>query len=412
MSDRETTVLPRAGAGGAARRHAGFQRRADFPGGRGAAAAGRCRARGYPRPRLRDHPRARSRQRGGRARGPACSSDDELLEGPAPHDDLARLRCAHADGAAPGQDLVLHAAHGRGGGELRLPQGARARRHELPDLSPGRAADRRRLSDARHDEPDLLQRARSAEGPPAAGDVLVARARLLLDLGQSRHAVHPGGRLGDGVGDEARHQDRRRLDRRRLDRRIGFPRRPGLRLDLQGAGRAQHRQQSVGDLDLPGHRPRRLGHLRRARPGLRHSGAARRRQRLSRRLCRGEMGGRAGAPQSRADPGRVRDLSRRRAFDVGRSLGLPAEDGVRRLAAGRSRAAPEEAPDPARRLVGGTPQAGRGRDPGRRSSPSRRRPRRHGTLHSGPHPSARDMFEGVYEEMPPHLRRQRQQGGI
>lgn len=36
----------------------------------------------------------------------------------------------------------------------------------------------------------------------------------------------------------------------------------------------------------------------------------------------------------------------------------------------------------------------------------------HGTLHSGAHPSARDMFEGVYEEMPPHLRRQRQQGGI
>ena len=37
---------------------------------------------------------------------------------------------------------------------------------------------------------------------------------------------------------------------------------------------------------------------------------------------------------------------------------------------------------------------------------------RHGTLHSGDHPSARDMFEGVYEEMPPHLRRQRQQGGV
>src|SRR5215813_5340518 len=36
----------------------------------------------------------------------------------------------------------------------------------------------------------------------------------------------------------------------------------------------------------------------------------------------------------------------------------------------------------------------------------------HGTLHTGPHPSARDMFEGVYEEMPPHLRRQRQQGGV
>jgi len=36
----------------------------------------------------------------------------------------------------------------------------------------------------------------------------------------------------------------------------------------------------------------------------------------------------------------------------------------------------------------------------------------HGTLHGGPHPSARDMFEGVYEEMPPHLRRQRQQAGV
>ncbi|TAM94857.1 MAG: 3-methyl-2-oxobutanoate dehydrogenase (2-methylpropanoyl-transferring) subunit alpha [Rhizobiaceae bacterium] len=35
----------------------------------------------------------------------------------------------------------------------------------------------------------------------------------------------------------------------------------------------------------------------------------------------------------------------------------------------------------------------------------------HGTLHSGGKPSVRDMFEGVYAEMPPHLRRQRQQAG-
>ncbi len=34
----------------------------------------------------------------------------------------------------------------------------------------------------------------------------------------------------------------------------------------------------------------------------------------------------------------------------------------------------------------------------------------HGTLHTGPHPSARDMFEGVYEQTPPHLRRQRATG--
>jgi 2-oxoisovalerate dehydrogenase E1 component alpha subunit len=37
---------------------------------------------------------------------------------------------------------------------------------------------------------------------------------------------------------------------------------------------------------------------------------------------------------------------------------------------------------------------------------------RHGTLHAGGRPSARDMFEGVYAEMPPHLRRQRQQAGV
>ena len=36
----------------------------------------------------------------------------------------------------------------------------------------------------------------------------------------------------------------------------------------------------------------------------------------------------------------------------------------------------------------------------------------HGTLHAGGKPSVRDMFEGVYAEMPPHLRRQRQEAGV
>jgi len=35
----------------------------------------------------------------------------------------------------------------------------------------------------------------------------------------------------------------------------------------------------------------------------------------------------------------------------------------------------------------------------------------HGTLHGGPTPSPKDIFEGVYQEMPSHLRRQRQQAG-
>jgi 2-oxoisovalerate dehydrogenase E1 component alpha subunit len=36
----------------------------------------------------------------------------------------------------------------------------------------------------------------------------------------------------------------------------------------------------------------------------------------------------------------------------------------------------------------------------------------YGTLNSERRPSARDMFEGVFAEMPPHLRRQRQQAGV
>ena len=35
-----------------------------------------------------------------------------------------------------------------------------------------------------------------------------------------------------------------------------------------------------------------------------------------------------------------------------------------------------------------------------------------GTLHSGGKPSARDIFEDVYAELPPHLRRQRQESGV
>jgi len=35
----------------------------------------------------------------------------------------------------------------------------------------------------------------------------------------------------------------------------------------------------------------------------------------------------------------------------------------------------------------------------------------HGTLHSGGSPSNMEMFEGVFAEMPPHLKRQRQKAG-
>ncbi len=64
-----------------------------------------------------------------------------------------------------------------------------AGRHELPDLSPGRAADRGRLFAGRHDVPDLFERAGSAERPAAAGAVFLEGARLLLGLRQPRDAI-------------------------------------------------------------------------------------------------------------------------------------------------------------------------------------------------------------------------------
>ena len=57
--------------------------------------------------------------------------DDAIARGPEDDDAGARLRPAHADGPAPGQDELLHAVPRRGGDRLRLPAGAAARRHEL-----------------------------------------------------------------------------------------------------------------------------------------------------------------------------------------------------------------------------------------------------------------------------------------
>jgi TPP-dependent pyruvate/acetoin dehydrogenase alpha subunit len=78
------------------------------------------------------------------------------------------------------------------------------------------------------------------------------------------------------------------------------------------------------------------------------------------------------------------------------------------VATGRSRDPVEEPPDLARRLVGGTAQA----EIIDAVISAQKEAESYGTLHSGPRPSARDMFEGVFAEMPPHLRRQRQQAGV
>ena len=148
----------------------------------------------------------------GRAVGPvgARRRADDLRARPAGDGEDARLRRSHAAGAAPGQDVVLHALHRRGG--VRRRPGARAgpRRHVLPDVPPAGLADRPRLAARRHDVPDLLQREGPAARPADAGHVLGPRGRVLHDLRQPRHAVHPGRRLGDGGGHQGRHGASRR----------------------------------------------------------------------------------------------------------------------------------------------------------------------------------------------------------
>ena len=286
-----------------------------------------------------------------------------------------RLRRPHADRAAAEEDLVLHAVPRRGGDRDRARARHRRRRHVLPDLSPaGPAARARRRLDGRHDVPADVERARSAQGPAAAGDVLGQARRLLHDQRQPRDPVHPGGRLGDGLGDQGRHPDRLRLDRRRRHRRGRLPHRAHLRPRLPGAGDPQRRQQPVGDLDLPGDRRRRGDHLRGARHRLRHRLAARRRQRLPRRPRGVALGRRARPQQPRPDPDRVAHLPGRGAFDLGRSVQVPAGRRLVALSARRSGRAAEAPPDRARRLVRRRSTRRRRRSSRPRSPRRRRRP--------------------------------------
>ena len=190
----------------------------------------------------------------------------------------------------------------------------------LSDLPPAGPAHRLGLADRRHDVRDLLQRERSPQRSPASRALFVQEGRILHRLRQPWHAISASRRLGDGVGDFGRYAHRFRLDRRRVDSGERFPCGAGVRLRLPAAGHSQRRQQPVGDLVLSGHRGGRERQIRRSRPRLRHSLAARRRQRLS---CgpRGlAVGGRTGARQSGPDAHRMGDLPRRRALDLGRSV--------------------------------------------------------------------------------------------
>src|SRR5690606_5836547 len=117
-------------------------------------------------------------------------------QGPASDDQDAHLRRAYAHCAAPEEDFLLYAEPwGRG---HRNGPGARpgTRRYVLSLLSSAESAFGQGRPALRADVPAIFQRVRSPEGAAAACDVLHARAGLLLDIGQPRHAIRAGGGLG------------------------------------------------------------------------------------------------------------------------------------------------------------------------------------------------------------------------
>lgn len=244
---------------------------------RGTQAAGGCRARRDQRPGLQPDTRARRR----RPRRRSLESAAQQRTTAARHAGDAQdppVRRAHAHRATAEKAFLLYAMPRRGSHRHRPHPGPARRRHVLPDLSPARHPDHPRIPAGGHDLPASLQRGRPAQGPPATDHVLEQGGRFLLHLRQPRHPVHPGGRLGHGLGDQGRHAHRLGLDRRRRHRRVGLPHRPHLRPCLPRAGNPQRGQQPVGDLHLPGHRRRRRHHLRQPWRGLRDRLAAGRRQ--------------------------------------------------------------------------------------------------------------------------------------
>ncbi|KAF1858341.1 hypothetical protein Lal_00014845 [Lupinus albus] len=351
------------------------------PGRRHAPAARRRPLPGHGAARHRHDPRAGRRRQCRRPVGPGPGPRHPALR-PAHDDEDADLRRAHGHRPAPEEAVVLHDLARRGSHRQRPRARAEGWRHVLSDLPPAKPPDGARVSAGRDDLPAAVQRSGPAEGPPASRDVFREGQGLLHDFRQPRHADPAGRRLGDGVGDQGRHEDRVRLDRRRRDGGKRFPHGAHVRARVPGARDPQRRQQPVGDLHVPGHRRRRERQLRGARRGRGHRLAAGGRQRLPRRLRRVLLGGRAGPLEPRPHADRMGDVPRRPALDVGRPVALPARRRVDLLPAGRPDRAPAPPPDRqglvvgrgARRPAGrtGSGSAGRAEGGGTARHPDRR----------------------------------------
>ena len=341
-----------------------------------------------------------------------CLSDEELLEGLRHMMTLrafdARMQMAQRQGKTSfymqhmGEEAVSCA----------FRKALRAGRHELPDLPAGGPADRRGYPMV-----DMMCQIYSNERDPLKGRQLPVMYSskehgFFSHLRQSRDAVHAGGRLGDGLGDQERHEDRRGLDRRRLDggvatftRRWCSPR-PTRRRSILNIVNNQWAISTFQGIARGGSGTFAARGLGFGIPALRVDGndylavhavaqwAASGRGAISGRRSIEYVTYRVGAHSTSDDPSAYRPKTNptpgRSAI---RSIRLKNHLILRGVwSEERHKQAEAEMLDT---VIAAQKEA-----------------ESYGTLHAGGKPSARDMFEGVYAEMPPHLRRQRQQAGV
>ena len=350
-------------------------------------------------------------RRDGEAVGPWATmlSDDELLAG-LRHMMILRVLDARMIAAQrQGKTSFYVPQLGEEAVTIAFQRALKQGRHELPDLSQCRAAGGAGLSARNHDEPDLFQREGSARRAADAGAVLRAEYGFFTVSGNlgTQFVQAVGWAMAAAIDGSDR--DRRRLDRGRLDGGIDFHSamvfastyKPPVILNIVNNQWAISTFQGIAKGDSGTFAARALGF---GMAALRVDGndflAVHAVAKWAARRAREGLGPtviehvtyRAGGHSTSDNPEGLPPAS-------AESDAWPLGDPIERLKLHLIQA---------RALVGRASRPGRGRNPRHRHCRAERPPRKTARLHSGPSPRRRSIFDGLYEETPLHLRRQKE----
>src|SRR5579862_9359119 len=95
--------------------------------------------------------------------------------------------------------FVLHAMPGRGSSCVRTSNGAEAGRYVFHNISLAGNINHQGISPGGHDEPNVLERRRPAEGSHVTDSILKPTVWLFFAVGGRCHSVLSRGGLGDGL---------------------------------------------------------------------------------------------------------------------------------------------------------------------------------------------------------------------